>query len=229
MPHFKQRSTEHRPEKPFGPSRLLFSLDGEKSQDGSRTSRDHPKPQWKGLSFNSGLSASWNLRASWNPCLHHPCVLLSSPPQPVGSWGSGGPCGRVRVPCGRSSDPLLALSPATHEDRESVWGEHSITSHHPLYFHLFHTYFSRFKPPPPPQAFCGWPHFLFHWATRENDLIFAPLSLPTSWPCMHYPLESMSAVTPCTPCLPSDCQGSAPHPRLELQPLPPVQGLPSYY
>lgn len=120
MPHFKQRSTEHRPEKPFGPSRLLFSLDGEKSQDGSRTSRDHPKPQWKGLSFNSGLSASWNLRASWNPCLHHPCVLVSSPPQPVGSWGSGGPCGRVRVPCGRSSDPLLALSPATHEDRECM-------------------------------------------------------------------------------------------------------------
>ena len=104
MPHFKQQSMEHRSEKRYGPSRLLFSLDGEKSQDGSRTSRDHPKPQWKGLSINSGLSAqlpSW-LRASWNPCLRHPCVSLSSPPQPVGSWGSGG---NVRVPCGRSSDP----------------------------------------------------------------------------------------------------------------------------
>ena len=78
MPHFKQQSTEHRPEKPFGPSRVLFSLDGEKSQDGSRTSGNHPKPQWKGLSFNFGLGASWNLRESWNPCLHHPCVIKQS-------------------------------------------------------------------------------------------------------------------------------------------------------
>ena len=146
MPHFEHWSTEHRPEKPHGPSRPLSSLDGEKSQDGSRTSRPS-QATVKGLSFNSGLSAqlpSW-LGASWDPCLHHPCVLTCGPPQPVGTWGSWD---KVSVPCGRSSDPLPALSPAIHESREGV-RRHSL-SHYITHFIFFYfTPISLTSPSPP--------------------------------------------------------------------------------
>lgn len=111
---------------------------GEKSQDGSRTSRGHPKPQWEGLSFNSGLSAQlppW-LRASWNPCLCHPCVLLSSPPQPAGSRApgatSGCPVGEAPIP----SWPSHLLPMRTDKVHEENILSHHITHFIFIYFTL---------------------------------------------------------------------------------------------
>lgn len=167
--------------------------------------KDYPKPQWGGSV--STLGWPFNCFPDWGQiqglCLCHTCVFTGGPPQPVGSWGSW-----ARSVCpGKVLTPSLPSQLPTRRAQKACEEARSIISRHPV-FSSFHTFFSHLEFLPPPLALSWWPHFLFHWENRENNLIFATFSLSTSWPCIHYPLYPLFSGF-IVLCFPSWCPGSA--------------------
>lgn len=176
--------------------------------------KEHPKPWWGAqLHLQAQCPTLLLTGAAWN--LSVPSVCLIRWPSSARAFlgllaGSAQPArGALSPPC-----PV----PAHREGIEGTWGSmlYHITSPHCLFFCV--TSSSPPKPLSPPLAFSWWLHFLFHWVNKENFFIFTSLSLPTSWPCTHYPLYPLSlyslppAFPPCSyeqsPCQAWD---SSPH------------------